>query len=221
MDVPRLEPSELYDKRRSKDAARLKAYNTILGQIYNRIRVISKINNSPCHLLYNIPPFILGLPPLDMEDCATYLAFQLRHAGYEVRMTPPNLLYLSWAHHERTYFTESCPIVGAMMESAERTRAEVERKEREAARLLPPRRSGKKVQFQAPGFAAARPAAARRPFSAGVSSAAINAVLGRPSAGPPPPSAADYVPPPNFLQSMNQPANSLPAQARAPVDYFR
>ena len=207
MDVPRLDPSELYDKRRSKDAARLKAYNTILGQIYHRVRVISKINNSPCHLLYTIPPFILGLPPLDIEDCSTYLAFQLRHTGYEVRFTPPNMLYLSWAHHERAYFTESCPIVGAMMESAERTRAEVERKEREAARLLPPRRSARKVQFQTPGT---KPRAG-----------AIAAVLQRPSAGPPPPSAADYVPPPNFLQSMNQPANTLPPQAKAPIDYFR
>lgn len=219
MEVPRLDPSELYDKRRSKDAARLKAYNTILTQIYNRIRVVSKINNSPCHLLYNIPPFILGLPPLDIEDCSTYLAFQLRHAGYEVRYTPPNLLFLSWAHHERTYFTESCPIVGAMMESAERTRAEVERKEREAARMLPPRKSGRKVQFASPGSMAARPKAAP---AARPPSAAIASVLGRPvAAGPPPPSAADYVPPPNFLQSMSQPANTVPPQARSAVEYFR
>lgn len=212
--VPRLNPSELYDKRRSKDAARLKAYNTILSQIYNRIRVISKMNNSPCHLLYSIPPFILGLPPLDVEDCSTYLAFQLRHAGYEVRYTPPNLMYLSWAHHERSYFTESCPIVSAMMESAERTRAEQERKAQEASRLLPPRKSGRKVQFSQPGMMAKRNAAPP--------ATAISTVLGRtPTAvGPAPPSAADYVPPPNFLQSMSAPAHT-PAAPKTPMDYFR
>ena len=50
--TPLLDPNELYNKRRSKDAARLKAYNKILEQIYNRIRVISRLPNSQCYLLY-------------------------------------------------------------------------------------------------------------------------------------------------------------------------
>ena len=32
--TPQLDPSELYDKRRTKDAGRLRAYNKILEQIY-------------------------------------------------------------------------------------------------------------------------------------------------------------------------------------------
>ena len=64
--TPLLNPNDLYDKRRSKDAARLRAYNKILEQIYNRIRVISKLPNSQCYLLYTVPPFILGLPKLDL-----------------------------------------------------------------------------------------------------------------------------------------------------------
>jgi hypothetical protein len=44
--TPQLDPSELYDKRKSKDASRLKAYNKILEQIYNRIRDSSRLPNS-------------------------------------------------------------------------------------------------------------------------------------------------------------------------------
>ena len=66
--TPQLPPSELYDKRRSKDASRLRAYNKILEQIYNRIRSLSKLPNSQCNLLYTVPPFILGLPKIDLED---------------------------------------------------------------------------------------------------------------------------------------------------------
>jgi hypothetical protein len=53
---------------------------------------------------------------------------------------------------------------------------------------------------------------------------AINTVLNRPlsnpSAGPPPPSAADYLPPVSFLQTMSNPQNSI-VQPKSSVDYFK
>jgi hypothetical protein len=62
-----------------------------------------------------VPPFILGLPKLDMEDCVVYLVWQLRQAKFEVRFTWPNLLYISWQHHEGDYLTRQNPIIQAMM----------------------------------------------------------------------------------------------------------
>ena len=209
--TPFLNPIELYDKRKSKDHARLKAYNKILEQIYHRIRTFSKIQNAPCYLLYTIPPFIIGLPKIDIVDCATYLIYQLRHAGYEVRYTAPNLIYISWQHHEKSYLVEQSPIMLAMMESAERTQAEIERKEKEASRLLAPKKSQRKVRIQAPG-------AFQR--VGGPNPNAIRTVLQNPPAvGPPAPSAASYVPPPAFLQNMNQPSSNLP-QPKSVPDYF-
>lgn len=208
--TPFLNPIELYDKRKSKDNARLKAYNKILEQIYHRIRTFSKIQNAPCYLLYTIPPFIIGLPKIDIIDCATYLIYQLRHAGYEVRYTSPNLIYISWQHHEKSYLVEQSPIMLAMMESAERSQAEIERKEKEASRLLAPKKSQRKVRIQAPG-------AFQRD---GPNPNAIRTVLqNAPSVGPAPPSAASYVPPPAFLQNMNQPSSNLP-QPKSVPDYF-
>jgi hypothetical protein len=217
--TPQLNPAELYDKRKSKDASRLRAYNKILEQIYNRIRVISKLPNSQCYLLYTVPPFILGLPKIDLEDCVIYLIYQLRHAGYEVRYTPPNMLYLSWIHHEKSYLVEQSPIMHAMLESAERTQAEVERKEKEASRLISARKSQRKVRIQTPGEMQGHMQSSMvRP-----SPAAIHTVLNRPTsnptAGPPPPSAADYVPPSVFLQNMTNPPNNLP-QPRSVPEYF-
>jgi len=212
--TPQLNPSDLYDKRKSKDASRLRAYNKILEQIYNRIRVSSKLPNSQCYLLYTVPPFILGLPKIDIEDCVIYLIYQLRHAKYEVRYTPPNMLYISWLHHEKSYLVEQSPIMMAMMESAEKTQAEMERKEREASRLIQGKKSQKKVRMFTPG----------QFQGMGSRSSAISTVLGRsvsnPVAGPPPPSAADYVVPNAFLQNMEQPQNTV-VQPRSNMDYFR
>jgi len=216
--TPQLNPADLYDKRKSKDASRLKAYNKILEQIYNRVRVISKLPNSPCYLLYTVPPFILGLPKIDLEDCVIYLIYQLRHAGYDVRYTPPNMIYLSWVHHEKSYLVQQSPIMQAMLESAEKTNAELERKEKEASRLLQGRKSQRKVRMNTPGELQ------RGIMGGGPRRSAISTVLNRPlsnpTAGPPPPSAADYVPPSAFLQTMEQPQNTV-VQPKSNIDYFR
>ena len=228
--TPQLPPSELYDKRKTKDAAKLRAYNKILDQIYNRIRVISRLPNSQCFLLYTVPPFIFGLPKIDLEDCVVYLIYQLRHAAYEVRYTPPNMIYISWLHHEKSYMMEQSPIMHAMMESAEKTKAELEQKEKEAARLIGSRKSHRKQVLQTPGSLQSRsgPASASASASASAhkpSPYAIQNILNRPSsmmsptAGPPRPSAAEYVPPTSFLQNMNHPQNAVVYPKSLP-DYF-
>jgi hypothetical protein len=219
--TPVLNPSDLYDKRRTKDAGRLRAYNKILEQIYNRIRTLSKLPNAQCFLLYTVPPFIFGLPKLDLEDCVVYLIYQLRHAGYEIRYTPPNMIYISWLHHEKSYLVEQSPIMQSMLESAERSQAELERKEKEAARLLSPRKSGRKAVKQTPGAMESVSGPVSRPSP---SVAAINNVLNRPmsnpTAGPPPPSAGDYVPPAAFLQNMSNPQNEVVYPKSVP-EYFK
>lgn len=221
--TPQLPPSELYDKRKTKDAAKLRAYNKILEQIYNRIRVISRLPNSQCFLLYTVPPFIFGLPKLDLEDCVVYLIYQLRHASYEVRYTPPNMIYISWLHHEKSYMVEQSPIMQSMMESAEKAKAELERKEKEASRLMGPKKSQRKLVRQTPGMLQSVSGPAPGTSKLGPSAAAISHVLNRPmsnpTAGPPRPSAADYVPPTSFVQTMTNPQKTSTYPKSVP-DYF-
>lgn len=214
-ETPHLNPADLYDKRRSKDSARLRTYNKILEQIYHRIRTMSKLPQTPAYLLYQVPPFIFGLPKIDMEDCIVYLLHQLRHATYDVRYTPPNMLYISWQHHEKSYLVEQSPIMLSMLDSYERTQAELERKEKEASRLLGPKKSVRKTPMQAPGA-----------FQRGRHPALSLMAQQQPpqqhalSAGPPPPSAGEYVPPSAFLQSVSQPPSTIEKPKSVP-DYFR
>lgn len=230
-ETPLLNPADLYDKRKTKDTGRLKAYNKILEQIYNRIRTISKLPNSQCFLLYTVPPFIFGLPKLDLEDCIVYLIYQLRHAGYEIRYSPPNMIHISWLHHEKSYLVEQSPIMQSMLESAERTQAELERKEKEAARLLgPAKKSQKKSVKNTPGMFQSRPAGFGQSMSgpssrtnmpsASAMSTVLNRPLSNPTAGPPPPSAADYIPPTTFLQNMSNPTNEVVYPKSVP-EYFK
>lgn len=115
-DVPILPPNTLFDKRRERDGARLKAYNKILEQIYSRIKLSSREGGDPW-IVYPCPPFVLGLPKIDLEDCIVYLVYMLRTQGYEVRYTYPNLLYISWKHHEKDYILKGSPIMQSMLAS--------------------------------------------------------------------------------------------------------
>lgn len=224
LQTPQLNPADLYERRRTKDAGRLRAYNKILDAIYHRIRTISRLPQGTSYLLYTIPQFVFGIPRLDLEDLSVYLIFQLRHAGFMVRFTPPNLLHIDWSHHEKTYLTEQSPVMMAMLDSAERTQAEIERKEREASRLLAPRKSGRKVKFQEPGVHQVRGVPPAPPV--GPSRDAMNVVLGRMPSGSAPtagsaPSAASYQPSPAFLQQMmNPPSAGQNQRAKSQMDYF-
>lgn len=223
---PIFDLSELYQKRRTKDAGRLRAYSKILEQIHHRIRTISRLPQSMSYTIYTIPPVILGLPRIDMEDCATFLTFTLRHEGFDVRFTYPNMLYIDWSKHERQYLLNESPIMQNMLISAERTQAEIERKELEASRLLAPRKSGKKVRIQEPGLHHSRMIP---PMSApvGPSRSAMDVVLGRTPAGSAPtagsaPSASSYQPSPSFLQQLaNPPPMNQAQRAKSTMDYFK
>jgi len=113
--VPQLPASTLFDVRLKKDQARQRAYNQILEQALQKVAHCATAPNQPTFVYYNVPPFVLGLPSLDLKDCIVYIVYQLRYQGYEVRYTFPNLLWISWAHHERQYLLEKNPIVQSMM----------------------------------------------------------------------------------------------------------
>ena len=109
-----LEPRQLFERRVARDKARLRAYEQILKQIQGRIRMVADLPGNPNYLTYTVPPFILGLPAIDMQDCIVYIVHQLRTSGFEVRFTYPNLLYISWKHYEQEYMREQNPITQAM-----------------------------------------------------------------------------------------------------------
>jgi hypothetical protein len=218
-ETPHLDPSQLYDKRRTKDMYRLKTYNKILEQIYQRVLTNSRLPQSPCYILFTIPSFILGLPKIDLEDCVVYLVHQLRHAKYMVHYTYPNLLRISWEHHEKAYIVEQSPIMQTMLASFEKSEAE-----KEASRLLYAKKSQRKVRMQTPGEMQKRsvPVSAiqnvLRSFPPNGQSNSQSSE--RPVAAPPIASASEYVPPSSFLQNIMNPPSNPPKQMSS-VDYLR
>jgi hypothetical protein len=150
-----------------RDEARLKTYNQILEQIYTRVYSTSQMNGNANYILYNVPPFILGLPAIDLEDCIVYIVYMLRQHGYQVRFTYPNLLHISWRHHEKDYLLTQNPIVQAMLPP------EVKKAQKQKSKV-----SFQSLEDQTMARSAEQPQIRR---------------------------AADYIPPPSFVQSIQRP----------------
>ena len=125
-----------------------------------------------------------------MKDCIVYLVWQLRQAGFEVRFTWPNILYISWKHHEGEYLTKQNPIVKAMApESRE-----------------PPRQVGgsqkKKSAYAIPEHLKTSPEPSRHPtiaFNQEIDIITNAAPFGTSRR------AADYEPPASFIQNLDRP----------------
>lgn len=175
-DIPQLKPTDLFEKRKQRDGVKLKSYNKILEQIYSKIRLSSREGGDPW-IVHTVPPFIIGLPKIELEDCIVYIVYMLRQQGYEVRYTYPNLLYISWKHHEHDYLTKNSPIMQTMLSAAQSTKPKVELRGQ----------SGSRVRFQE--TITSQPASFQAPR--------------QPSAGRAPPrSVQSYQPPASFLQAL-------------------
>lgn len=204
-DTPQLKITDLYQKRHSRDSARLKSYNQILSQLYNRIKGLSRLPNCPCYILYTIPQFIIGLPKIDLEDCVVYLTYQLRTNGFMVQYTYPNLLYISWKHHEKNYILEQSPILQAMIDTAEVANEKEKRSGGANSRvmnLMAPKKSARVSNSGLNGVGMVGG------VSGGGSARKVQFRDDRDSGAPTVgqiPSAGEYVPPSSFIRTMEKP----------------
>jgi hypothetical protein len=135
-----------------------------------------------------------------MEDCIVYLVWQLRQTGFEIRFTWPNLLYISWRHHEGDYLMKHNPIIKAMTPEP----------------IAPPRPS-LMLAAQAPKKKEKPVLSFQREVemitaNSGYNGQTVNRSMIEMNG---PRRAIDYEPPASFLQNMDRPVRS--AQAKGGV----
>jgi hypothetical protein len=106
---PMLNPSSLYSEEARRDATRIRIYNSVLQQIYTKVKAIARVPGNEKSLAYVVREFIPGTPRFDIRDCILYLVWNLRNAGYTVNYTHPNLLYIDWKHHDEKYREKESP----------------------------------------------------------------------------------------------------------------
>jgi len=107
---PILVPSSLYTEEAKRDTTRIRIYNMVLQQIYNKVKAVARIPGNEKSLWYVVPEFIPGTPRFDIGDAILYIVWNLRNIGYKVEYTHPNLLFVSWKSHDEIYRKHESPL---------------------------------------------------------------------------------------------------------------
>lgn len=79
---------------------KIKCYETFLNEVKKLI--INKAKQGENSLLYQIPPFKLGVPPYNRQDCAIFLHDKLKDMKFEVEIIKKVdnfILNITWGHY--------------------------------------------------------------------------------------------------------------------------
>ena len=143
-----------------------------------------------------------------------YIVFQLRTAGFEVKFTWPNLLYISWKHHEAAYLESQNPIVQAMMKESKVASTFAPLHPSTPAPALSPSLMPKGGSQKKKGLAGSMPMGVPKSTVSFndidlITSMPLNA--GATFGSPPKRETSEYVPPDSFIQTMERPVRELPS----------
>jgi hypothetical protein len=96
MLVTARELNNMIDRKKKEKHA---TFNTLLEQCVAKIKKYAGQQQYRC--LYEIPEFILGSPPYQLNDALEYLMDKLKNqCGLFIRYFFPKLLYISWDYTE-------------------------------------------------------------------------------------------------------------------------
>ena len=94
MDIYTLNVFDVQKQQDAKFSLEMAGYKKILEQIFIRIRQITDTGDT--HLIYQIPPFIFGLPPINIPQCKVFLETNLKAHGFHVKLYSPNIILVQW-----------------------------------------------------------------------------------------------------------------------------
>lgn len=91
--------AQLQTAAREKRRQKRDCYDEILDKVYGRVSAKAKLGW--VRVLYEVPSFVVGLPPYDTVECVKHLARCLSRDGYLVEVYG-HVLYVSWDPREKS-----------------------------------------------------------------------------------------------------------------------
>lgn len=104
---PRPTARQLQDDARDRRRKRRECFETIADKAYTRIAC--KARAGWVRAIYEVPPFVVGVPPYDADECVRFVARALRRDGYVVEVFG-HVLYVSWDAGEKTASVSNGPV---------------------------------------------------------------------------------------------------------------
>lgn len=92
--MDKLNLKNLHATNEKLEDLRIKTYEQVKKQCYNRIDIISKAPKNYCW--FSIPKLVVGYPPIDIQKCACYIKKKLDDEPVVYEFYEPNLFYITW-----------------------------------------------------------------------------------------------------------------------------
>lgn len=89
-----LQVKDLYEIREDRLKREYGAYKQILDRIYKRIRNVEIRGGSD--MIYDVPPFIMGMPLYSREYAVNYIMQSLSGGGFECYYMGESYIYVNW-----------------------------------------------------------------------------------------------------------------------------
>lgn len=89
--VTAIELQRALSKRKHRD---VQGHLVVLSSCYNKITRVAGIDATSC--IYEVPEFVIGVPPYDLSKAVTHVITSLERNGYEVAYMFPRALFISW-----------------------------------------------------------------------------------------------------------------------------
>ena len=87
---------KLNNVRDKREINKLEIYKLVLEKCYNKINNYSDKGHGYC--FYIVPEYIFGIPRYDTLQCSNFLIKVLKQAGFIIKYTYPNLIFILWEH---------------------------------------------------------------------------------------------------------------------------
>ena len=92
--MDKLNLNKLHSTNKKLEDFRIKTYEQVKKQCYNRIDIVSKAPKNFCW--FSIPTLIVGYPPINVIECAEYLKKKLDSEPVVYEYYYPSLFYITW-----------------------------------------------------------------------------------------------------------------------------
>ena len=70
-----------------------------MTRLHHRIRTVAARSDTVC--MFQIPPYIIGMPLYDPAQCCGYVIQRLKNEGFHVQYGHPNVLFIRWDIRDR------------------------------------------------------------------------------------------------------------------------
>ena len=87
---------DLHTRLLERQMRQSQSYTAVQERCYDRIMRCAQVAPHVKACWYEVPPFILGRPPYDVQRCLSLLIRNLENNGYHVQYFFPRTLYITW-----------------------------------------------------------------------------------------------------------------------------